>query len=160
MFLDRLDDCVNNLSAWIENVWMCLRTDSTQPVGQVCCNTSFQRRKNKNPPKKLTNRKHMLIFTVDPGAITKISLLIFFQLQIINYKVKIQWKQQLFIVIIISPFTWCRRQQQSVKLKRSAATAAYHLCNASVCEDVACMDEAVQHLGCLLDQVALVGVVF
>lgn len=40
--------------------------------------------------KQLTNRKHMLIFTIDPGAITKISLLVFFQLQIINQKVEIQ----------------------------------------------------------------------
>lgn len=38
--------------------------------------------------------------------------------------------------------------------------STYHLCNSSVSEDVACMDEAVQHLGCLLDQVTLVGVVF
>lgn len=36
---------------------------------------------------------------------------------------------------------------------------AYHLCDASVSEDVACVDEAVQHLSCLLDQVTLVGIV-
>lgn len=37
--------------------------------------------------------------------------------------------------------------------------SAYHLCNASVSEDVACVDEAVQHLCCLFDQVTLVGIV-
>lgn len=40
---------------------------------------------------QLTNRKHMLIFTIDPRAITKIALLVFLQLQIINEKVLIQW---------------------------------------------------------------------
>lgn len=35
----------------------------------------------------------------------------------------------------------------------------YHLCNASVCQDVACMDEAVKHLSCLLDKITLVGIV-
>lgn len=39
------------------------------------------------------------------------------------------------------------------------AAGAYHLCDASVSEDVACVDEAVQHLSCLLDQVTLVGIV-
>lgn len=41
----------------------------------------------------------------------------------------------------------------------AAAAGAYHLCDAPVGEDVACVDEAVQHLRRLLDQVALVGVV-
>lgn len=39
------------------------------------------------------------------------------------------------------------------------AAGAYHLCDASVGEDVTCVDETVQHLGRLLDQVALVGIV-
>lgn len=39
------------------------------------------------------------------------------------------------------------------------AAGAYHLCDASVSEDVACVDEAVQHLSCLLDQVTLVGII-
>lgn len=39
------------------------------------------------------------------------------------------------------------------------AAGTYHLCDASVSEDVACVDEAIQHLCCLLDQVALVGIV-
>lgn len=48
---------------------------------------------NTKKKQQLTNRKHMLIFTIDPGAITKISLLVFFQLQIINQKVENQWDQ-------------------------------------------------------------------
>lgn len=36
----------------------------------------------------------------------------------------------------------------------------YHLCNASVCEDVTCMYKPVEHLCCLLYQVTLIGVIF
>lgn len=36
---------------------------------------------------------------------------------------------------------------------------AYHLCDASVSEDVACVDEAIQHLSSLLNQVTLIGIV-
>lgn len=39
------------------------------------------------------------------------------------------------------------------------ASGAYHLCDASIGEDVAGVDEAIQHLSCLLDQVTLVGIV-
>lgn len=39
------------------------------------------------------------------------------------------------------------------------AAGSYHLCNASVGKDVACMDESVQHLSRLLYQVTLVGIV-
>lgn len=39
------------------------------------------------------------------------------------------------------------------------AVSTYHLCDASVSEDVACVNEAVQHLGCLLDQVTLIGII-
>lgn len=41
----------------------------------------------------------------------------------------------------------------------AVAAGAYHLCDASISEDVTCVDEAVQHLRCLLDQVTLVGIV-
>lgn len=34
------------------------------------------------------------------------------------------------------------------------------MCNASVCEDVTCMYKAVQHLCCLLYQIALVWIIF
>lgn len=41
----------------------------------------------------------------------------------------------------------------------SGGFGAYHLCDSSVSEDVASVDEAVEHLGRLLDQIALVGIV-
>lgn len=39
------------------------------------------------------------------------------------------------------------------------SAGAYHLCDASVSQDVACVNEAIQHLSRLLDQVTLVGIV-
>lgn len=39
------------------------------------------------------------------------------------------------------------------------AAGSYHLCYASVGEDVACVDQAIEHLSCLLYQVTLVGIV-
>jgi hypothetical protein len=40
------------------------------------------------------------------------------------------------------------------------AERAHHLGDATVGEDIAGVDQSIKHLGCLLNQVALVGVVF
>lgn len=53
-----------------------------------------------------------------------------------------------------------RAQKAAAKqVPQCALLAAYHLRNASVCQDVACVDEAVQHLSRLLDKITLVGIV-
>ena len=48
----------------------------------------------------------------------------------------------------------------SLKSSYSYLIFLYHLRDSPVCEDVPSVDEAVQHLGRLLDEVRLVGVVF
>lgn len=40
------------------------------------------------------------------------------------------------------------------------AERPHHLGDATVGEDIAGVDQSIKHLGCLLNQVALVGVVF
>lgn len=41
-----------------------------------------------------------------------------------------------------------------------AGAEPHHLCDASVGEDVAGVDQSIKHLSCLFNQVTLVGVVF
>lgn len=61
------------------------------------------------------------------------------------------YKNNALIRVIKNNF---HKQQQ-----QSSDFAAYHLCDSSVGEDVAGVDEAIEHLGRLLDQIALVGIV-
>lgn len=92
-----------------------------------------------------TNRKHWLILTIHSGAIAKIPLLILFQLQK-RTNLEITRDDH-----VLTPVRGCCK---NYKIR------AHHLCNASVCEDVTCMYKSVQHLCCLLYQVALVWIIF
>lgn len=89
---------------------------------------------------QLAYRKCGLILTINPGTAPKIPLLILFQLQRANSE------------RIVSGEEFCR--YLIVRKWR------YHLCNASVGQDVTCVYEPVKHLCCLFYQVILVGVIF